>query len=69
MSCSVRKLRAMSLMEKAHINEILDEALNETFLASDSIAVNIELASSTSKSEHRREQEDSRRQRQAQTSL
>ncbi len=59
----------MSLAEQAHINELLDEALSQTFPASDSVAINIEPAASTSNSEQRREQKGSSHQGQVEASL
>jgi hypothetical protein len=59
MSVAPRKSRGSSLAGKAHIDELLDEALNETFPASDSVAISIETAPRPSKLEWRREKEDS----------
>jgi hypothetical protein len=37
-----KKLRKVSPAALAHIDDLLDEALNETFPASDPVAINIE---------------------------
>jgi hypothetical protein len=39
---SEKKPHGMPSTARAHIDELLDEALNETFPASDSVAINIE---------------------------
>jgi hypothetical protein len=40
-----KKLHGLSSVAVAHVDELLDEALNETFPASDPVAINIERAS------------------------
>jgi hypothetical protein len=40
-----KKLHGPSPVAVAHVDELLDEALNETFPASDPVAINIERAS------------------------
>jgi hypothetical protein len=41
----VRKMHGYSSTAIAHMDELLDEALNETFPASDPVAINIERTS------------------------
>jgi hypothetical protein len=47
-------LQKLSLVARAHLSELLDEALEETFPASDPIAIAVELETMEDRSSERR---------------